>query len=297
MFVPKGQNLKGWVYTVSSQSATKSLKPLGIFNQRNESYHLTTNLLIIDGLNFFRRIYEANPAPDTKEKAQGAIRAATASLARALKETRPSHAFFAFDAGGQTWRHQLYSGYKQHRKPMPLELQLELTQAKQTMAANGWHIVEIPGVEADDVMASAAKLAEQDGANVVVLTTDKDAVSLVSKHVVVRDHFNRVWRDEAWCIAKFGVTPVQLLDYLALTGDPVDGIPGVAKVGPKTATRLLNQYGTLENVLAHAELIPGIVGQNLKQQADIARLSRKLTELKLDVFNVELDWAAMAKFK
>lgn len=256
-----------------------------------------SKLLIIDGLNLFRRIYEANPAPESVEKAQGAITSAKASLNRALSEHQPSHVLLAFDANGKNWRHQLYPKYKLNRKPMPEVFAMALVEAKSHLMAQGWYLSEISGVEADDTIASATYLARQAGADVVILTTDKDAVSLVGEGVQVRDHFNRVWRDKNWCETKFfGTQPEQLLDYLALTGDAVDGVPGVAKVGAKTAAKLLSQYGTLENVLAHAHLVKGVVGTNLIEQADVARMSRQLTELQLDVYPFGLDWPGMAKF-
>ena len=247
-------------------------------------------LLIIDGLNVFRRVYEANLAPDSVKKAEGAIRASHNSMLRALREHQPSHVMLTFDAGGPTWRHALDPNYKINRIPMPAHLHDELRKFKPVLASEGWGLIEHPGFEADDTIASGAVEAEAIRANVVILSTDKDLASLASERVRIYDHFTAIWRDEAWCLAKFGVRPGLLLDWLALKGDPVDGIPGVAGIGAKTATKLLLEYGSLTALLMAADSIPGKMGARLQAQPAQARLSRELTELRKDLFPLGLDW-------
>lgn len=250
-------------------------------------------LLIIDGLNIFRRVYEANPAPDSVGKAEGAIRASHNSMFRALREHNPSHVMLTFDAGGPTWRHARYPAYKQNRKPMPTPLYDELSKFKPVLVSEGWGLIEHPGFEADDTIASGAFEADAIHAEVVILSTDKDLASLASERVRIYDHFSAVWRDEAWCLAKFGVGPALLLDWLALTGDPVDGIPGVEGIGAKTATKFLQEHGNLKALLAAAGSIPGKMGARLQAQPDQARLSRELTELRKDLFPLGLDWGQL----
>lgn len=240
-------------------------------------------LLAVDGLNLVRRVYEANPAPDSDDKAKGAVRSSLSSLKRALREHAPTHALLAFDAGGLTWRHQLYAAYRQSRKPMPEPLKQALPGLLANWAELGFCIRQIPGVEADDTVATVVRHAEAKGVSCVVLSTDKDLAGLMSATVQIRDHFKPEWRDEAWALKKFGVSPGLIADWLALTGDSVDDIPGVEGVGDKTAARLLNEYGCLEAVLAAAPNIKGKLGERLQLHQGMARLSRQLTQLKFDV--------------
>jgi protein Xni len=253
-------------------------------------------LLLVDGLNVFRRVYEANPAPESLEKAQGAMRSSYASLKRALREHRPTHVMLAMDVQGPTWRHALYPEYKAGRTPMPDVLRAELETFLPRLRGEGWHIQAQPGVEADDVIGSAAFEACSLGVPTVVLSTDKDLASLLQCGAQIRNHFDESWRDLAWCEKKFGVGPELILDWLALTGDPVDGIPGVPGVGTKTASKLLLEYGNLSGVLSAASGIKGKLGERLREHTGLARLSRELTELRLDLFmGGGLDWSDMAR--
>ena len=246
------------------------------------------HLLVIDGLNIIRRCYEANLAPDSVEKAQGALRSSAASIRRALQEHKPTHVVLAMDPVGQKWRHALYPAYQAKRKPMPQPLSDALRKTPgwrswaQALGIAGW---EVPGFEADDLMSSLVAIWEEyfGDALVTLLSTDKDLCSLVRPNVRVRDHFNQILRDEAWVEAKFGVRPDQLLDYLALTGDAVDGIPGVDRIGAKSAAQLLQAHGTLEHVLAAAADMPGARGEALRNGVEAARLSRQLTQLRSDL--------------
>ncbi|WP_126223639.1 5'-3' exonuclease [Burkholderia ambifaria] len=241
-------------------------------------------LLAIDGHYLVRRIHSVQPAEDAREKAAGAIETLHYSVLRALREHRPTHCLFAFDAGVPTWRHALYPPYKANRQPMPAELQEELARYKARLAQEGWAQAEHPGHEADDTLASVAFAALALDAEVVVLATDKDIACLSQYGAKVYDHFGHEWHDFAWCQAKFGVGPERLQDWLALVGDTVDGVPGVEGVGVKNATKLLLEHGDLEGVLTAAAGMKGKLGENLRDQADVARLSRRLTALRLDLF-------------
>lgn len=244
------------------------------------------HLLLIDGLNLVRRIYGANPAPDSREKAEGAINASRSSFRRALADHKPTHCLWTFDHPSPTWRHDLYSEYKINRKPMAEELRVELDGFCEELALLGWAEATFPGFEAEDTIASATRLAIAAGARVTVLSNDKDTLCLMGEGAVVHDHFARESRNEAYCEAKFGVPSNQLLEVLALWGDAVDGVPGVDKVGVTTAAKLVREFGPVAAVLeaAAANKIPGKLGIRLREQAERARLSRALVELRFDVY-------------
>ena len=242
-------------------------------------------LLLIDGLNVLRRVYEANPAPDSADKAKRAVANATTTLRRALDEYVPSHALAVFDGPARGWRHDLYAAYRAGRTPMPEQLREAIPSYLLNLDRMGLRHETPHGFEADDTLSAWAKYWSEvtNGAPCVVLSTDKDLCSLLQlPGVVLRDHFGKVWRDTAWLWDKFSVRPDQLLDFLALMGDAVDGVPGVTNVGQKTAAALLREYDTLEGVLAAAGSIKGKLGERLREEADMARLSRQLTRLEDD---------------
>lgn len=251
-------------------------------------------LLAIDGLNVLRRCYEANPAPDSPAKAQGALKSALSSFRNALTEHAPTHAVAAFDFGGKTWRHELYAEYRKSRKPMPEPLREVVPLFRQAIKEKlGLVSVAVEGVEADDTLAAITlRWTQSKSAPVVLLSTDKDMCALVGSGVQVRDHFNGIWRDEAWILQKFGVPSSLLADLLALMGDTADDIPGVPGVGAKTAAKLLNLHGGLEAVLAAAPSMKGAVAKALVAHADLARLSRQLVAMRTDVA-VGLCWRDM----
>ncbi|EHP43786.1 5'-3' exonuclease [Cupriavidus basilensis OR16] len=254
-------------------------------------------LLLIDGLNILRRVYEANPAEDIPTKVEGAVLSALASFRRALTDCKPTHALAAFDTGGKTWRHALYPQYRQHRKPMDPELAEVLPDFRLTLTeVLGLQTAMIDGYEADDIIATAFYrwTASKEG-QVIPVSTDKDVLQLIADGAIVRNHFATAkngepsWFDERYVVDKFGVGSHQLADYLALLGDSSDDIPGVEKIGAKTAAKLLQRYGDLEGVLANAAEEKGVVGKNLAEQAHLARLSRQLLSLKTDA-QLGLTW-------
>jgi protein Xni len=257
---------------------------------------MKAKLLVVDALYLVRRIYNANPAPDGLEKAQSAMVTTHHSLRRAMRDHAPTHCLLAFDAGGPTWRHALYPPYKEDRPSMPEELRFELGKYKTHLRSEGWAVAEHPGFEADDTVGSAAFTAcvSLDAeAEVVVLATDKDIACVGQYGARVYDHFGREWHDDAWCRAKTGVGIDRLQDWLALVGDKTDGVPGVDDVGAKTAAKLLLEHGDLAGVLAAADTLKGRVGENIREQAERALLSRQLTALRLDLFGSTLDWDAL----
>lgn len=251
-------------------------------------------LLLIDGLNIARRCYEANPAEDSPDKAQAAVRSAFGSFKRALSEHKPDFAVAAFDFGGHTWRHDLYPDYRAKRKPMPQVLRDVLPQLKAQLEEKlDLASVTVEGVEADDVLALLQGVWSKAGkGKSIVMSTDKDLAFLMTQGALIRDHFAPEWRNAAWVEKKFFVRPELLHDVLALMGDEVDGVPGVAGIGAKTAAKLLNEHGGLDQVLAAAATMKGAVGEKLRAQADMALLSRKLVAFKTD-FPLGLTWSAI----
>jgi 5'-3' exonuclease len=241
-------------------------------------------LLVIDALNIIRRIHEAVPGPDSEEKVADTIKSSLASFKRALKTHSPTHAVAVFDHGGRTWKHALYEHYQVNRKPMPEHLRAGLQTIKQELRHLGLHWIAIEGIEADDAIATLAdKLCQANPDPVIILSTDKDFLQLLSDQVCIYDHFKGMWRDQAYVLQKFGVKPAQMGDLLALMGDAVDGIPGVSKVGSKTAAELLRINGNLDRVISNADKVAGQVGAHLRKGIEMARLSRQLVSFKTDV--------------
>lgn len=242
------------------------------------------SLLIIDALNIIRRIYEAIPDPDSAEKVADTLHSSLRSFNRARTTHRPTHAVAVFDHGGRTWKHDLYAGYQAHRKPMPQALRDGLLSIKQELHEMGLHWIAIEGIEADDAIAALVeKWCSARSERVIILSTDKDFLQLLNDQVCIYDHFKDVWRDAAYVQKKFGVTPSQMGDLLALMGDAVDGVPGVDKVGCKTAAMLLRTNGNLDRVIANADKVAGQVGAHLRQGIEAARLSRQLVSFKTDM--------------
>lgn len=241
-------------------------------------------LLAIDGLNIVRRVYEASPEPDSPEKAEIALRHALSSFRMLLEAHEPTHVLPAFDFGGSTWRHEIYPRYREKREPMPSALRAALPQFHAKLATLGMNVVTLPGVEADDVIGTAVLrwLAEGRGM-AIIASTDKDLHGLIAHGALVWDHFKSEWHDDAWVQNKFGVAPELLTDLLALMGDVTDGVPGVSKVGMKTAAKLLNAYGNLDAVMAGAGILKTTIGERLRAERDIVYLSRQLVQLKTDV--------------
>jgi DNA polymerase-1 len=258
----------------------------------NHASHART-LLIFDGYNIVRRVYGAVPGDDSPQKVEGVFRSSFGSFKRALKEFQPTHVLAVFDHGGPTFRNEMYSRYRENRKPMPEVLREAMPTFHDMLREAGIPVVIIPGVEADDVMATVSlKWVTAGKGRAVVMTTDKDMAQLVSEGVEIRDQFEERWLDAEWAMKKFGVPIEKLGDCLALMSDTVDGIPGVHKVGPKTAAKWLETYGNLEGVLANSDKITGVVGQNLRNAIDDVIISRKLVALKTDVV-LNMTWNQM----
>jgi protein Xni len=257
----------------------------------------TPKLLAIDGLNIVRRVYQASVEPDTGDSAQAAdiaLRHALSSFRNLLSAHLPTHVLAAFDVAGPTWRHALYPRYREGRTPMPDVLRERLPDFYLKLFDLGLHVVQIAAVEADDVIATTVLrwLHERRGA-AIVASTDKDLHCLAADGALLWDPFKKEYHDPAWVENKFGVPPAMLPDLLALMGDASDAIPGVSKVGMKTAAKLLRAYGSLDAVMAGAGILAGPLGERLRNERDMLYLSRKLVQLKTDV-HLGVTWNMLA---
>ncbi len=241
-------------------------------------------LLLVDGSSYLYRAFHALPGlTNSRGEPTGAIHGVLNMLRRLQKDTPAEHLACVFDAKGRTFRDDAYPQYKATRTAMPDELGMQIGPLKEAIAALGWPLLEIPGVEADDVIGTLAKAAERDGLKVLVSTGDKDMAQLVNPRVTLVNTMSNETLDEAGVQKKFGIEPGRFVDYLTLIGDSIDNVPGVDKVGPKTAVKWLTQYGTLADVIAHAQEISGMVGENLRKVRDWLPQARGLLTIKCDV--------------
>jgi DNA polymerase-1 len=258
-------------------------------------------LLAIDGMALVRRIYEAGASSGSAasgsaapglasdqsseaEQAEQAFASMRASFTRLLQHQSPSHVLLAFDVPGPTWRHALFPAYKAHRPETPALLRQGLPEFYALLQSWGLQVLQIPGVEADDVIATGVLrwLREARG-EAVIASSDKDLHCLIAEGALLWDHFKNEAHDRHWVEQKFGVGPELLVDLLAFVGDAADNIPGVPKIGIKTAAKLLRAYGSLDGVMAGAGILSDAMGQRLRAGREQLYLSRQLLTLKTDV--------------
>ena len=213
----------------------------------------------------------------------GAIRGVISMIRKLAKDYPGSPVAVVFDAPGKTFRDDMYSEYKANRSSMPDELREQIQPIHDLIRAMGLPLICIEGVEADDVIGTYATMATEQKRATVISTGDKDMAQLVSEHVTLVNTMTDTQMDRQGVVDKFGVTPEQIVDYLALMGDSVDNIPGVPKVGPKTAAKWLNEFGTLDELMQRADEIKGKIGENLRNALDQLPLSKALTQIKCDV--------------
>ncbi|MEQ1527567.1 MAG: 5'-3' exonuclease H3TH domain-containing protein, partial [Gallionella sp.] len=241
-------------------------------------------LLLVDGSSFLYRAFHA--MPDMRNKLgepTGAIYGVLNMLRKLRQDYPTDYSLCVFDAKGKTFRDDWYPEYKATRARMPEDLVLQIEPLNAAIAASGWNLVAIEGVEADDVIGTLAQQAGQDGVQCIIATGDKDLAQLVNEHVFLINTMSNEKLDIVGVNTKFGVPPERIIDLLTLTGDTVDNVPGVEKVGPKTAVKWLTQYGTLDNIIARADEVGGVVGENLRKALDWLPQARRLITVKCDV--------------
>ena len=244
-------------------------------------------LLLVDGSSYLYRAFHAMPdLRNTRGEPTGAIYGVLNMLRRLdddYKAQGVAYKACVFDAKGKTFRDDWYPEYKANRPSMPGDLAEQIVPIHECIAATGWPILMIDGVEADDVIGTLARRAAAQGLDVVVSTGDKDLAQLVEPRIRLVNTMSSEILDETGVLAKFGVSPERIVDYLTLVGDSVDNVPGVAKVGPKTAVKWLAQYGSLDGIIAAASDIGGAVGENLRKALDFLPLGRKLVTVRCDL--------------
>jgi DNA polymerase-1 len=245
-------------------------------------------LLLVDGSSYLYRAFFAGGGDmqvtltDGTVQKTGAIRIIINMLEKLRKEVPAEFAACVFDAKGPTFRDDLYPDYKAHRTPMPDDLRAQIEPIHEVVRLMGWKVLDVPGVEADDVIGTLAATAAAQGIRVVVSSGDKDLAQLVNEHITIIDTMNGRVRDVAGVTSEFGVPPHLMVDYQTLVGDAIDNVPGVPKVGPKTAAKWLTEFGSLDAIVAQADTIKGAVGENLRKSLDWLPMGRKLLTIKTD---------------
>jgi DNA polymerase-1 len=244
-------------------------------------------LLLVDGSSYLYRAFHAMPdlravPGDPASPATGAIRGMINMMERLRKDIPAEYAVCVFDAKGPTFRDEIYPEYKQNRSPMPDDLRSQIEPIHELVRLMGWKVLDVPGVEADDVIGTLAAVGSSHGIEVIVSSGDKDLAQLVNEHITIIDTMNGKRRDLAGVQEEFGVPASLMLDYQILVGDTVDNVPGVQKVGPKTAAKLLLEYGSLDNLMAHADEVKGVVGENLRKAVDWLPTGRQLLKIRTD---------------
>ena len=241
-------------------------------------------LVLVDASSYLFRAYHALPKlTNSQGEATGALVGVINMLRKLREDYQPELMAVVFDAPGKTFRDDLYPDYKSHRPPMPDDLREQVEPLHAVVRALGLPLLAVAEVEADDVIGTLATRAAAQGLATLISTGDKDLAQLVDEHVTLVNTMSDERLDREGVIAKFGVPPERIVDYLTLVGDSVDNIPGIPGCGPKTAVKWLQEYGDLEGVMAHAGDIKGKVGENLRQSLDRLPLSRQLTSIRLDV--------------
>jgi len=245
-------------------------------------------LLLVDGSSYLYRAFFAGgdsmstTLPDGTVQKTGAIRIMINMMNSLRKEVPADYVACVFDAKGPTFRDAIYPQYKAHRDPMPEDLRSQIAPIHEVVRYLGWKVLDVPGVEADDVIGTLAVAAANQGMEVIISSGDKDLAQLVNEHITIIDTMNGKRRDLAGVEAEFGVPARLMLDYQTLVGDTVDNVPGVPKVGPKTAVKWLQEYGSLQAVVDNAANIKGVVGENLRQALDWLPTGRTLLTIKTD---------------
>jgi len=247
----------------------------------------TPTLLLVDGSSYLYRAFHAMPdlradRNDPNSQATGAIRGMVNMLQSLRKDWPTAHAVCVFDAKGPTFRDEIYPAYKATRSPMPDDLRSQIEPIHRLVRLMGWPLLDVPGVEADDVIATLAQVAAAQGLNVIVSSGDKDLSQLVNERITIIDTMNGKKRDIAGVTEEFGVPPSLMIDFQTLVGDTVDNVPGVPKVGPKTAAKWLAEYGSLDALMARADEIKGVAGENLRQAKSWLATGRQLVTMKTD---------------
>ena len=239
-----------------------------------------SKILLIDGSNYLFRAFHGLPDLRTSSgEPTGAVRGFLGMLGKVWALAKPDHAVIIFDAQGKNFRHEMFPEYKSNRPPMPDDLRVQIEPLHGILKDLGWPVVSVPGVEADDVIATIAEKARAAGMKSIIATGDKDMAQLVDDDIVLINTMNVKFYDREGVIEKYGVPPERIVDYLSLMGDKVDNVPGIEKCGPKTAAKWIAEYGDLEGVKAHAGEVKGKAGEYLRAGLAFLDDARRLTTI------------------
>src|SRR5215510_13371820 len=242
------------------------------------------DLVLVDGSSYLYRAFHALPPfSNSRGEPTGAVLGVLNMLNKFLKDYEPERIAVVFDAPGKTFRDELFAEYKAHRPPMPDDLRAQIQPLFEAVTGLGLPILREQGVEADDVIGTLACTAARQNLNVLISTGDKDMAQLVSPHITLINTMSNTVLDRDGVKNKFDVWPEQIIDYLALVGDSSDNIPGIDKVGPKTAAKWLGQYQTIDKLVADAANVSGKVGENLRAGLGTLELARKLATIRTDI--------------
>ncbi len=253
----------------------------------NQPEARTQTLLLVDGSSYLYRAFHAMPdlravPGDPQSAPTGAIRGIINMLQSLRRSVPAAYVACVFDAKGPTFRDAIYPQYKAQRAPMPDDLRSQIEPIHEVVRLLGWTVLDVPGVEADDVIGTLAVVAERQGLEVIVSSGDKDLAQLVNEHITIIDTMSGKRRDLAGVLAEFGVPAGRMVDYQTLVGDAVDNVPGVEKVGPKTAAKWLQEYGSLEALVQRADEIKGVAGENLRKALGWLPTGRSLLTIRTD---------------
>ena len=241
------------------------------------------NVLLIDGLNLIRRVCAAMQHRQNELKDDVAIDACLASLNKLIYRQSPTHVMCVMESSGHSWRHELYPAYKTNRKKMEPALELVIQKIIESYKQNHVEQVRLDGFEADDVIASiATKVATADG-KVTIVSTDKSFCQLVASNITLYDHFSNRVLDYDYVLERYGVSPEKLTDLFGLTGDTGLNVPGIRTIGIRTAAKLVQEFGTLDNILQSAENMDSKIGSKLRLGVEEAQLARHLLTLRKDL--------------
>jgi DNA polymerase-1 len=241
-------------------------------------------LVLVDGSSYLYRAFHAMPGLTTNDgKPTGALLGVLNMLNKLVDDHDPQYMAVVMDASGKTFRNEIYDQYKAHRPPMPDELRSQIEPLLDAIEAMGFPLLRVPGVEADDVIGTLAKRASEENMDTLVSTGDKDMAQLVNDRVSLVNTMNNTHLDAEGVLEKFGVRPDQFIDYLGLVGDSSDNIPGIPKVGPKTAVKWLQEWGSCSEIVAHADDVKGKIGESLRDNLDQLELSRRLATIDCEV--------------
>jgi len=241
-------------------------------------------LVLIDGSSYlYRAFYALPPLTSPSGMPTGAIYGFIRMVSKLISELNPEYIAVVFDLPGKTFRHEEYSEYKATRKETPDELKIQIPYLKQILKLWGIKVVKMPGFEADDIIATLAKKGKKEGFEVIIVTSDKDMMQLVEEDIYVLNPVTEELYDKDKIKQKYGIYPEQFIDYLTMVGDTVDNIEGVKGVGPKTAEKLLNQYGNLKNILEHLDELKPALKEAFLEASDRLNQNTFLIKLKTDV--------------